>query len=364
VTASNQRRGAEVFAGDLIRQIGTVEHRLVFLRDGEGATLDYACPARPLVGARKGLPGVPRLAYDLRREISRWSPDVVQAHGGEAFRVVASATLGARVPVVYRRIGMAAASIRTGWRQRGHGVLIRRATCVVCVADAVRREVVERFGVASGRAVTIPNGVDPARLTELELQPTRARVDLGLPSDARVVLSLCALSWEKDPLGMLDVTAPILRGSADVRHVFAGDGPLRDALLQKVDDLGLERKVVVLASRPDVGRLLAATDVLLSASRPLGMEGMPAILIEAGLAARPVVAAAVPGVSEVVIDGETGVLAPPGDVEALRAGVQLLLDDRARRDAYGKAASARCEARFTIDKVAPRYVDLWKSFVQ
>jgi glycosyltransferase involved in cell wall biosynthesis len=361
VAASDQRRGAEVFAADLIRHTSEVDHCMLVLRCNHGATVTYPCPTRDIGSGRRGPLGWPRCVRTLRGEVRRFRPDVVLAHGGESFRTAVLGLFGLRIPVVYRRIGMAPDHMRGGWRRQWHEQLIGRATRVVCLADAVRDELTTRFGVPPERALMIPNAVDPARLRGSDLDPADAREQLGLPRDASVILSLAALSWEKNPLGMLEITEPLLRENEQVRHVFAGQGPLRDELVAKVSELGLDNRVVVLGGREDVGRLFAAADLMLFASRVLGMEGMPTTMIEAGLAARPVVAAAVPGVSEVVVDGVTGLLAAPGDVEALRAGVKQLLADRERREALGAAARARCAERFTIEHVAPQYVALWES---
>src|SRR4030095_10598744 len=85
---------------------------------------------------------------------------------------------------------------------------------------------------------------------------------------------------------------------------------------------GVAGRAVVLGSREDVGDLLAASDLMVFASRT---EGMPASLIEAGMAGLPVAATTLPGVPEVVVDGTTGLLVPPGDREELRGAVERLL---------------------------------------
>ena len=89
-------------------------------------------------------------------------------------------------------------------------------------------------------------------------------------------------------------------------------------------------------------------------SRPVG-EGMPGVLIEAGLSGVPVVATDVPGVSTIVADGETGTVVPADDPAAMVEAVAVLLDDAALRSAMGHAARHRCIDRFSLDAVA----DVW-----
>lgn len=362
VTASNQRRGAEVFAADLIGALQEgIEHEVAYLRGSSGAAVTFPCATHPLPGG-----GGPTALFAqvraLRSLVAQCRPDVVQVHGGEALRLAVLAGLGRRrSPVVYRRIGMAPPAMRNGWRRRWHRWLMGRAAIVICVAEAVRVEALQSFAIDLARAVTIPNAVAPDRLAvDDEVAASAAvRAELGVALDARLVLSLGALSWEKDPLGALDVTAEMLGLEERMAHVFVGDGPLRSALQARISELRLSGRVVLAGGRNDVGRLLAAADVVLFASRSDGMEGMPATVIEGGLAGRPVVAVGVAGVAEVVENGVTGVVVEPSDRQGLRAAVRELLENPGRGQLLGAAAAARCKEHFTIEVVAPRYREIW-----
>jgi len=110
-------------------------------------------------------------------------------------------------------------------------------------------------------------------------------------------------------------------------------------------------------ARSDTADLLAASDVMLLASRT---EGMPACLIEAGMAGLPTVAYSVGGVPEAVEDGSTGLLVPPGDEEGLSRSMLRLLGDAALRGDMGSAAERRCCSTFDMDVVAPRYLEVYR----
>jgi len=109
--------------------------------------------------------------------------------------------------------------------------------------------------------------------------------------------------------------------------------------------------VELLGARGDVADILQGTDVLVFPSLPRG-EGMPGVLIEAGLSAVPVVATSVPGVDAIVADGETGSVVAVDDFDALVEAVVALLADPVRRRSMGEAARRRCSERFSIDVVA------------
>jgi glycosyltransferase involved in cell wall biosynthesis len=368
LVATGQRRGAEVFTADLVAALDAPDlcQRVAVLRGGPPFEVPFGAPVTAVGGRRPGprrLPLQPGTVWTLRRLVADWRPDLITAHGGEPLKYAVLAAARRRPPIVYRRIGSASGWLSGGPRKLLYGQLMRRADRIVTVADAVRNETLAAFRIPDGRVLTIPNGVDPRRL-----EPRRGReatrAALGIAPEATVVLSLGALRPEKDPLGHLAVTAPLLRRRPEVVHLFVGGGPLEGELSSAIRDQGLDRQARVLGSRGDVGDLLAASDLLLFASRAVGSnEGMPACVIEAGLRALPVVGVGLTGVPEVVADGLTGLLAPPGDHERLRAAVDRLLADRPLRSAMGRAAQARCRERYGISGVAGAYRHLYRELV-
>jgi glycosyltransferase involved in cell wall biosynthesis len=365
VVATTNRRGGELFASDLVRAL-----------DGEGIEQQVAVLHPPIGLARVGFeaptvavgdgwraPGV-RMSLEafqaLRHLVSGWRPHVVQAHGGEPFKYLVASGAAGRSKLVYRRIGAAPPWILRGPRRAAHAVLMRRATKVVAVAEAVRRETLEVFGVPPANVRMIPNGVDPARLSPLhDRQATRKA--LGIASDAPVILSLGALTWEKDPLGHLRISGEVMRHQPRAIHLFVGEGPLRERAEERVRSERRGEHVRFLGSREDLPDLLAASDVLLLAS---AVEGMPAGAIEAGIAGLPVVGYHIAGVPEVVLDGVTGQLVPAGDPFELAHAVIDLLANEPMRRSMGDAAAERCRSLFGIDAVAPRYLDLYQELVQ
>jgi glycosyltransferase involved in cell wall biosynthesis len=238
--------------------------------------------------------------------------------------------------------------------------LLRRSDRVVAVAEAVRRETITTFRMPHDRVVTIPRGVDPRRLRAARGRRA-TRIELGIPMSAFVMISIGALSAEKDPLAHLDVCAEIARSMPNVRYLFAGDGPMREELRLAIEARHLGDHVRLLGVRSDIGDLLDASDLLVLASRT---EGMPGCLIEAGMAGLPVVAFGVAGVPEVVIDDVTGYVVEPGDHASLAKRAEELLADGERRRAMGRTARERCMRDFDIRSVARRYTDIYSELAQ
>lgn len=355
VTTSDQLRGAEVFAADLVRAVDALrpaaaEQHVAVLRGGGG--VDMGAPTTVL--AAGGRFGACVAARRLRALVRSWRPDVVQVHGGDALRAVVLARI--RTPVVHRRIGAAPPHIRSGWRRAWHARLLRHPALVLPVAEHLRQDDLRLFGLRPDVVRTVPNAVDPARIS-VERAP-EVRAALCASEHDVVIVSLGSLSWEKDPLAALAASAPVL--GPGVVHVFVGDGPLAEPLRLEVARSGLSSSVHVLPARPDVGSVLGAGDIFLFSSRSDGMEGMPAVIIEAGMCGLPVVATDVAGVGEVVLDGLTGILVPASDPGALAAAIAALVADPDRRVRLGAAARARCIDRFRLEVVASAYVDAWR----
>jgi L-malate glycosyltransferase len=362
VVATMTRRGAELFAADLVRalaQTGTTQSVVALQSSPNGPMVQFDVPVtvlgrggRTVPGLRVNFPG----ALRLRRLIRAWGPDIVQAHGGESLKYLIAGGAGRDARLVYRRIGAAPGWITSGPKRFAYASLMRKASRVVTVADFLRLETVELFGVRPEKVVTIPNGVDVARMRPANGREA-IRKELGIPLQSRVILSVGALTWEKNPLAHLAVSERVFRKLPEAYHLVVGDGPLRAEVQRAVRERGLDGRVRFMGSRADVPDIMAASDVLILAS---AVEGMPGSAIEAGMTGLPVVGFRMAGVPEVVEDGVTGVLVAPNDVEALARSALEILSDGAGRRSMGEAARERCLARFDIQGVAHRYLDLYR----
>jgi glycosyltransferase involved in cell wall biosynthesis len=361
VLTTMHRRGGELFASDLVRALDSdgIDQKVAVLHPPDGmGRVSFEVPTLVVRDGWKtpGLGTSLGAMRALRRLISHWRPDVVQAHGGEPFKHLVVSGAGGQSKLVYRRIGSAPKWILRGPRRVAHGILMRRAAEVVTVAEALRKETVEVFRVPPARVRMIPNGVDPARL-----KPGRGRQAtreaLGIAADAHIIVSLGALTWEKDPLTHLSISARVLREIPDVVHLFVGDGPLRFRAERSARALGIQERTIFLGSREDVPDLLNASDVMLLAS---ATEGMPGGAIEAGMMGLPVAAYALAGIPEAVIDGATGRLASPGDQEALTNHLLEMLTDPAGRRRLGRNARQRCMSLFDMAVIAPKYRALYE----
>jgi glycosyltransferase involved in cell wall biosynthesis len=174
-----------------------------------------------------------------------------------------------------------------------------------------------------------------------------ARAQFGLPQEGKVVVYLGALTPEKQ----VDLAVAAVTELPGVHLLIAGDGPERGALETLAEERARGR-VHFVGVADDSARVLAAGDLVVLPSRT---EGLPVVLIEAGLSGLPVVATDVGFVHDIVVDRETGFLVSPGDLSALIDGIANALEDSGR---VGQAARARCLVHFELDPVARAWDEL------
>ena len=186
----------------------------------------------------------------------------------------------------------------------------------------------------------IPNGRDPS-----QYRPRSGPTTSGDPT----LVFVGALTPQKRPDRFVKVVRSVRAEGRAVHALIVGDGPLAGGLAVLAADHGIE----LLGPRSDVPELLRRSDVFVFTSLPAG-EGMPGVLIEAGLSGLPVVSTPVPGAATVLGDGVAGVIVDDS-VASLAAAVGQLLDDPDRRAAMGAAGRSRCESAFSLDLMAERW---------
>src|SRR5699024_4788815 len=136
-----------------------------------------------------------------------------------------------------------------------------------------------------------------------------------------------------------------------------GDGPLRDRLEEQSEAFGLRGKVLFLGHREDVPALLAASDLLVL---PSLYEGLPNVVLEAMRFRKPVIATAAPGTTEVVEDGETGLLVPLRKPTELARAIRRVIEDPSLANRLGEAGRARVESEFRAATMVERFAALYE----
>jgi glycosyltransferase involved in cell wall biosynthesis len=236
---------------------------------------------------------------------------------------------------------------------------VRRTRAVICISSFVRGVVERDYPPAPGVPChVIPHGVD---VKTFRPQPRDAEIrrEYGVGPEDRLVLTVQRLYPRKGVRTFLEAAVRIARECPRARFVVAGEGPERAALERRATELGLSRRLVFTGAVPAarLPALYASADVF---AFHTFHEGLGIVLLEAQASGCPVVTTAAGGTLDIVRDGDTGLLAPPGDPEAFAHAITRVLGD----DALARRLRARgrqvIEAQFDWDVVVERYLEVFE----
>jgi len=355
-----QRRGAEIFATELADVLAARGHEVLVagiysprgtLLTPERATFRDLVAAERRFYSRSAAKAVASLIREFR-------PDVVQANGSDTLKYSVLADSPGRRPwrLVYRNISVASRWLRGPVHRSFNRWLVGRVDHVVAVSRASARDFAETYDLPPDRLTVIPQAVRiPAEVRRNDAR--RALLELtGAPSDSVLVFHAGSFSPEKNHIWLVDAFRRIRARQPLAHLVLLGDGALRPQVEARVGELGLGGVVHLLGSRDDAAQLMAAADLFVL---PSLVEGLPGVILEAAAQGVPSVATDVGGVREVVVDGKTGRVVPPGDMEGFVATVDALLSGPEYRSTLGAGARALARSAYDLESIVSDYETLY-----
>jgi glycosyltransferase involved in cell wall biosynthesis len=340
--------GGQIVALRLARAGQAAGHEVAFVSPTDGPFLDQVraegmrATVVPL-GSALSVASLARLVRALRRERA----DVVHTHGHFSVNVVAR--LAGRVAGAGVLSHMHIENAFRAGRGRRVQVALDNATARLCFAIVAVSEATRRSLLAQGypaRVQTIHNGIEEVEPAE----PTRL-------APAPAILEVARLAQVKGQAVLLDALTELAASAVLVGRDLEQDGAYAQRLREEAERLGVADRVVFAGPREDVPALMAGAEIV---CLPSTAEGLPLVLLEAMAQGRPVVATAVGGTPELVLDGETGLLVPPGDAGALRDALAALLADPERARRLGEAGRERVRSAFSAAEAGRRVVGLYE----
>ena len=349
--------GGQIVALQLAVAAREAGHEALFVSPTPGDFLDRAAAAgfpTELVDVSRTtrLRGAARLARVLRRH----EVDVLHTHVHVAANVlgrIAARSAGAAV-VSHLHIEN---HFRPSRLARAPLVRLDNSTARLCarlvaVSEATRLAF-ERQGFPSRLLETVHNGVDAAALRALA--PVALRAELGIPAGHVLFAHVGRLAPVKGQRELIAAVRDL--GRDDVHVVFLGRDVERDGAFQaELEELGAGLNVHFAGFRAEAAAALGEADALVL---PSWIEGLPLVVLEAMALAKPVVATAVGGTPEAVVDGETGLLVPARDVPALTVALERLVDDEQLRRRLGDAGRSRVESQFSAGAMSQRILEIY-----
>jgi glycosyltransferase involved in cell wall biosynthesis len=307
---------------------------------------------RPLPLGLAGAAAVPSLTSMLRRE----RPDVFHAHLSWplAAKYALLAAVVARVPAVVATVHL----FPRFELDRSNFLQLRALTAgvgrYIAVSKDIADQLAQRLRWPAGKIDVVYNAVALDRFAPSDAPALREQ--LAGDRERQIVLTPARLDQQKGHAVLLRAAARL----PDVVFVLAGEGPERAALEAQAAALALGERVVFLGQRSDVAQLLGASDAV---ALPSLFEGTSLAVLEAMAAGRPVVSSAIGGTNELIADGDTGLLVPPGDAAALARALRRVLADDELRAALARRARQRVERDFTPGAMSRRVTGIYEQLL-
>ena len=259
---------------------------------------------------------------------------------------LAAAGLPARVISSRRDMGFSRSA-----RQKQLGPWLNRGVArYIAVSDAVRQAIAQEERLPLNKIEVIYNGIDPAELDAQRIDREAERAQEGFAPGDIVIACVANMNKVKGHLTLVEAFARMVARNpgAPLRLLLAGHGPLLETVRALVAERGLQGQVTMLGFSKNVAREFNMADLVVL---PSETEGFSNSIVQAMAYGRPVVACRVGGNPEAVVDGETGLLVPPRDPEAMATALEQLALNAELRAQMGRAGSARARTTFTIDRM-------------
>jgi len=296
-----------------------------------------------------------QMLFRMRKVVKDYRPDIVHAYFFWSIMYGRALKLAGKVKVLVENRedqGFNWGEHEYFWLRRTNRVPDR----IVCVAEAVKRVVVEKEGVEPSRIEVVNNGIDIQQAPSGKKEATRR--ELGLNDDHLVVGMVANYNRSVKGVGnFLDAIPSIVKEMPSARFLFVGGGDEGNSLRDKARSLGVEPYVVFSGFKKDIVPYYEIMDISVLTSFS---EGLSMTLLESMAYGIPIVATRVGGNPEVVEEGVNGYLVPVKDPLALVDRIVKLLKDRELRRKMGEEGRLRAERNFHVAGAANRYLEIYK----
>jgi glycosyltransferase involved in cell wall biosynthesis len=347
---------------------GTESHMLDLVRGlrREGVDACFICPVpSPLAGKADaaGIEVIPlqkRGLIDwtairtLRRLLRSGQIDILHAHNGRTALLSAIAVRLARrghfIPAQHflEPSHVSYRGIKAVFYRLAHHWVNSKASHLLASSGAIRQAMLARGDAPAARITFNPVGIEAPDLSLLK-PPGQVRQDLGVANEAPLLVCVARLEAEKDIDVLIDAMSLVVESHPTAPCIVAGEGSLKQQLIDQIKRNGLEGVVRLLGFRADVPSLIGASDLLVLPSRaePFGL-----VLLEAMALYKPVVATRAGGPTEIVVEGETGLLVPPLEPEPLTQAILRLLANPQTMREMGRKGYERFHDKYTTEHMS------------
>jgi len=353
--------GIQTFTGDLIPHLQDMGHEIILVADyGTSKRPAYALHGdvpvhcfdviRPLF--KQNPAGIIRTRIAIQKLINEFQPDLIHLHPcGPEILYYLQITKTRPIPTVVTILNNYETRNVRPTIDTGFGKMLAQADQITTVSNEILEWILDYHPEFEPKTQALVNGIS------LQNHPVKP-----LPWEPPTLLSLGRLAPQKQLDVLLKAFQVVHKRHPEAHLKIVGDGPESDTLKALTVELGLEQ-VVHFPGRVDnseVPKLLNQSTLFVMSSQH---EGLPIAALEASQMARPIVSTRVGGMDQVVVSGETGLLVEAGDVLALAASINTLLQNREMAETFGQAAQDRVKSHFSMAECAAKYNEVYKRLV-
>ncbi len=303
LVTKRQYRGAEVFAANLSKELISLGHEIIFagLYLNESEVLEVKNAKNMDLSDKKSGSFSHQLIKNIIKIIKNDKPDIIQCNGSDTLKyMVAASFFIDKVPITYRNISTISKWIDTSVKLYFYKVLFKKVDHVTSVGSESIKDLINTLDYPLNQTSVI-RGISIKSFSLGAL--TYLRAELGFSPNEKIVMHVGNFSPEKNHDFLLDIFSDIKEDYSQIKLVCIGEGETFQDIKEKIKRKNLEETVFMLGFRKDIPELLAEADCFVLASK---IEGVPGVILEAASQKVPSIATNVGGVSEVIIDGETG----------------------------------------------------------
>src|SRR5579862_859982 len=336
-----------------------------------GVQVRVACPAPSPLAERSEAAGVPVIAIQkggmidfravgkLRALLASGELDLVHAHNGRTAlsSALATALAGAGSCILTQHF-LEPGRLTRGGVQRvlstaAHGWTGSRMSRFIAISQAVRDAMIARKDAPPDKITVVPNGIATPERASL----VQVRAELGVDSNAPLVVCVARLEPEKDVPTLIAAMSRVAAANPAARCVVVGEGSQHPALARQILEAGLTGVVTLAGFRQDSLSFINAADVFVlpSLAEPFGL-----VLLEAMALGKPVISTDVGGPLEIVVHEKTGLLVPASAPDALAAAILRLLGAPSEGAAMGREGLRRFEECFTCARMARAILSVYQ----
>jgi glycosyltransferase involved in cell wall biosynthesis len=286
----------------------------------------------------------------IRATLEEFKPDVVHTHSAKGGLVGRHVAWNLRIPAVIHTVHGAPfhpyqSAISREFFRRCERWAARRCHRLISVADAMTDLMVDAQVAPREKFTTIHSGMDVEPFLHADEHRSAIRAKYGLKSEHVVIGKIARLFHLKGHDDLISAAAKVAQQNPNIRFLLVGDGILREELTARIATLGLSQHFIFtgLVQPVEMPAMISAMDVLVHTSY---REGLARALPQALIAGRPVISYDVDGAREVTITGQTGILVPPQDTDALADALATLAGNAELRARLGSAGQQRFTEQF------------------